>query len=45
VVFISRKYKDRQNNGQMKEDKTKGQTIIYKTLHRKLTNPTKDLGW
>jgi hypothetical protein len=34
-VIRSRKWNDRQYNGQ-KEKKTNGQTMIYKTLHRKL---------
>ena len=33
-VIKSRKYKDRHYNGQKK--RTTGQTMIYKTLHRKL---------
>jgi hypothetical protein len=34
-IIINHKSKDRQYNGKKKK-KTKGQTLIYKNLHRKL---------
>ena len=46
-VIRIRKLKDRQHNLGTSEQKTKKQTMIYKTLHRKQrssnTNPTKNL--
>jgi len=36
VATRSRKLKYRQHNGKIKTKRTKEQTMIYKTLHRKL---------
>ena len=35
-VIRSRKWKKEKNNTMVKRKRTKGQTTIYKTLHRKL---------